>query len=96
MPKKIIPQTRGFFVGIVSGHIGVTALDGTYLGISLVNLLSHLPLLGVTSAIDVLGVAALSTATSTKEVGSTSFQISHCSLMLLWKHRFSGGKVGSL
>ena len=61
-------QTRGFLVGVISGHIGITALDGTYLGISLINLFGHLPILGLTSAIDVLGIQALSTAGSQKQV----------------------------
>ena len=43
-------------------------MNGTYLGVSLINLLGHLPLLGVTSAIDILGVSALNGANSHKEV----------------------------
>ena len=62
-------QTRGFFVGVISGHVSVTAMDGTYLGISLINLLGHLPILGITSAIDVLGMRALSNG-SRKQVSS--------------------------
>ena len=64
----IILQTRGFFVGVISGHISVNALDGTYLGISLINLLGHLPMLGVTSAIDYLGMRALADPSSQREV----------------------------
>ncbi|KAL5252924.1 hypothetical protein ACHWQZ_G015623 [Mnemiopsis leidyi] len=62
-------QTRGFFVGVISGHISVEALDGTYLGVSLINLLGHLPMLGVTSAIDYLGMRALADTTTHREVG---------------------------
>ena len=61
-------QTRGFFVGVISGHISVNALDGTYLGISLINLLGHLPMLGVTSAIDYLGMRALADPSTQREV----------------------------
>ncbi|XP_063678296.1 multidrug and toxin extrusion protein 1-like isoform X1 [Bolinopsis microptera] len=62
-------QTRGFFVGVISGHISVNALDGTYLGISLINLMGHLPMLGVTSAIDYLGMRALADPSTHREVG---------------------------
>ena len=61
-------QTRGFFVGVISGHISVNALDGTYLGISLINLMGHLPMLGVTSAIDYLGMRALADPSTHREV----------------------------
>ena len=68
-------QTRGFFVGVISGHISVEALDGTYLGVSLINLLGHLPMLGVTSAIDYLGMRALADTNTHKEVSFSCYML---------------------
>jgi hypothetical protein len=74
---SIFSQTRGFFVGVISGHISVDALDGTYLGVSLINLLGHLPMLGVTSAIDFLGMKALADPSSQRDVRLLLRQLSN-------------------